>query len=271
MERKKVVIVDDELPALEILLMFVKKRPELEIVLATTQFQKAWDYLDENDIDLLIVDLDLRVDSGYRLMGAVEEPTQIIVCTASENEGTKAIGNGAIDFLTKLVEEERFNYAIDLALKQMELLENRDRNKMYPPTVVVPLAPDELSDDPAFKKPNADHYKSFRAKDLVYARSDGKTTRLFFIDGSQLLVKLLMRDFQSQLEPLHFIRIQKGYLVNREFIGDYKSGADFDTRHWWIVFDPEVIPTWKGNTDKGKLPVGGKYRYRVERALNIRK
>ena len=269
MKRKKVVIVDDELPALEILVMFVKKRPELEIVLATTEFREAWDFLDENDCDLLIVDLDLRVDSGYRLMGAVEEPTQIIVCTGATDEGSKAIHNGAIDFLTKLVEEERFNFAVNRALKQMDLLESRDRYLTYPSTVMMLLAPDEESDDPVFKQPAADYYKSFFVKDLVYARSEAKYTRVFFADGSQVLVKMLMRDFQAQLDPRHFIRIQKGYLVNREFIGGYVPGAEFDSRHWWVLL--VSTPDWKKDLDNGKLPVGDKYRYRVERVLNIRK
>lgn len=259
------VIVDDELPALAILIAFVKKRPELEIVLATTHFQEAWDFLDENDCDLLIVDLDLRVDSGYRLMGAVEEPTQIIVCTGADKEGTKAIYNGAIDFLTKLVDEERFNFAVDRALKQINLLATSERNTTYPTTVMVPLAPEGESEAPVYKKPNAEHYKSFFANELVYARSEGKYTRLYFADGSQLLVRMLMRDFQIRLDPLQYIRIQRGYLVNREFIGDYVQGD----RHWWVMLI--TVPEWKDNQDNGKLPVGGKYRYRVERALNIRK
>src|SRR5690606_36538363 len=122
----------------------------------------------------------------------------------------------------------------------------------YPTTVMVPVGPEG-------------HYKSFFASELVYARSDGKYTCLYFADGTQLPIRMLMRDFQIKLDPLQYIRIQRGYLVNREFIGDYVQGD----RHWWVMLI--TVPEWKDNLDNGKLPVGGKYRYRVERALNIRK
>ncbi|MEC3879744.1 LytR/AlgR family response regulator transcription factor [Parapedobacter sp. 10938] len=271
MNKRKVVIVDDEHPALEVLIELVKRRPELEIALATTQFHDALDFLDENDNDILITDLDLRVDTGYRLMGAVEEPTQIIVCTAFEKEGTDAIGSGAIDFLTKMVAPERFDYAIDRALRKLELLENIARNTAYSATLFMSLAPDETSSMEEHRNPDTNSYKGICVSDLVYARSDGKNCRLFFIDGSQLLVRQLLRDVQTLLDPAKFIRIQRQYLVNKAAIGDYRPWLGDEAKHWWVVLTLDANKDWKNDQDNGRFPVGNKYRYRVEKALGIRK
>src|SRR5690606_17483783 len=265
MKKRKVVIVDDERPALDVLIELVKRRPELEIALATTQFHEALEFLDENDNDILITDLDLRVYTGYRLMGAVEEPTQIIVCTAFEKEGTDAVGGGAIDFLTKMVAPERFDDAVDRALKQLELLENIERNKAYSATLFLPLAPDETSSIERYRNPDTNAYKGIQVRDLIYARSDGKNCRLFFIDGSQLMVRQLLRDVQTQLDPAKFIRIQRQYLVNKAAIGDYRPWTSDEAKHWWVILAQDAIKDWENDMDKGRFPVGNKYRYRVEK------
>ncbi|SEL24112.1 LytR/AlgR family response regulator transcription factor [Parapedobacter koreensis] len=257
MEKRKVLIVDDELPALNVLVTMLAKRPDLEIVLATTEYQVAYDYLDENDVDLLIVDLDLRVDSGYNLMAAVEPPTQIIVCTASEREGSEAIYHGAIDFVVKMVQEDRLIFAVDRALRQLELLEHEQANRVYPSTVAVQLE-------------TSDAFVNVRVGELVYARSEGKSTYLCLANGHELLAKKLLRNLQLLLNPAEFIRIQKGFIVSREAIDHYLPGALFKTKNWWVELRDEVASREENSREPRRLPVGERYRHRVEKALGIR-
>lgn len=257
MEKRKVLIVDDELPALNVLNMMLAKRPELEIVLATTEYQVAYDYLDEYEVDLLVVDLDLRVDTGYNLMAAVEPPTQIIVCTASEREGSDAIYQGAIDFVVKLVQEDRLYFGVDRALRQLELLENEQSNRVYPSTIAVQLE-------------TSDAFVNVRLSELVYARSEGKTTYLFFENGQELVAKKLLCNLQQLLDPAEFIRIQKGFIVRRDAIGQYLPGTLLKTKNWWVELRPEAIAGREDDAKKRRLPVGERYRHRVEKALGIR-
>lgn len=257
MEKRKVILVDDERPALEVLKSMVNRRADLEIALATTRFQEAYDFLDENDVDLLVVDLNLRVDSGYTLMGAVEPPTQIIVCTASDNQGSESIRAGAMDYVVKMVQEDRFNFAVDRALRQLELLEFERANRVFPSTIAVQLE-------------EGDAYVNLRVAELVYARSEGKCARLFLTEGRELLARKLLRDVQQLLDPNEFIRNQRGFLIKREAIASYQPGTAFKTKHWWVILGEETIFDWKNDMEKGKLPVGNKYRYRVEKALGIR-
>jgi len=257
MERRKVVLVDDERPALEILKAMVHKRPDLEIVLATTRFQEAYAYLDGHGVDLLIVDLDLRVDSGYTLMGAVEPPTQIIVCTATDNQGSDSLLAGAIDYVVKMVEEERFNFAVDRALRQLELLEHEQANRVYPSSVAIQLETGNV-------------YVNVRVDELVYARSDGKCTYLFLTEARELLARKLLRDLQQLLDPTDFIRVQKGFIVRRDAVSRYVPEPESKTKKWWVELNKEVICEWENSREKGKLPVGERYRYRVEKALSVR-
>lgn len=258
MEKRKVLLIDDELPALEVLEIFMaKRRPELEIALATTEFQEAYDYLDENDVDLLVVDLDLRVNTGYNLMAAVEPPTQIIVCTASADKGSESLYYGAVDFVTKMVQEDRLDFAVDRALRQLELLEHEQRNRIYPSTV-------------AMQQEAGNVYVNVRVAELVYARSEGKCTRLFLTNGREVVARIMLRSLQTLLNPEQFIRIQKGFIVNREAVNNYLPGSNFGTRNWWVKLCEEMVFAWENAREKGKLPVGDKYRYRLEKALGVR-
>lgn len=257
MEKRKVLIIDDELPALNVLNMMLAKRPELEIVLATTEYQEAYDYLDEHDVDLLMVDLDLRVDTGYNLMAAVEPPTQIIVCTGSSREGSLSLYSGAIDFVVKMIDEDRLNFAVDRALRQLELLENEQKTQTYASTIAV--LPEV-----------GNSYVNMRVDELVYARSEGKTVRLFLTQQRELVASMLLRDLQARLNPRDFIRNQRGFIVRREAIKQYRPGSDFDTKHWWIELHEDMICDWPEARENGRLPVGEKCRYRVEKALGVR-
>src|SRR5690606_15654264 len=257
MNRRKVVIIDDELPALQVLETILGKRPDLEIVLSTTDYQAAFDYLDENDVDLLIGRLDLRVASGYDLLAGVEPPTQIIVCTGSKDEGSESLLNGAIDFVVKLVEEDRLNFAVDRALRQLQLLEFERESKHYPSTVALQLQ-------------NSQVFVNVRTADLVFAQADGKCTRLFLANGEDLLARKLIRDLQNELNPVDFIRSHRSIVVNRLSIERYELESEHALRKWIVKLRKEVMHKWANDNEKGQLPVGGKYRYRVEKALGIR-
>lgn len=257
MKKRRILVVDDELPALELLTSMVARRPELEIALATTEYQTVLDFLDEEDVDLMIVDLDLRVNTGYNLMVAVEPPTQVIVCTASKDKGSESLHHGAIDFVEKLVEEDRLNFAIDRALRQLELLEFERETKRYPTTA-------------AFQPEDETTYINVRVAELIYARAEGKSTWLFLTEGRELLVNIGLRNLQALLDPVDFIRCQRGFIVNRDSVGEYLSGTDFGTKHWWIRLRSDLIWTWNSGREQGMLPVGDKYRYRLEKALGVR-
>ena len=259
MYKRKVLIIDDELPALQVLITMLAKRADLEIVLATTAYQQAYDYLDEHDVDLLLVDLDLRVNTGYNLMAAVEPPTQMIVCTASGEKGSESLHHGAIDFVEKLVDEDRLNFAVDRALRQLELLENEQAHQVYPSTIAVQLE-------------TSDAFVNVRVNELVYASAEGKTTCLFFGDGQELLAKKLLGNLQLLLDPAEFIRIQKKYIVRRDAISQYLPGmlTHLKTKNWWVELRPEAIAGLAEEEEKRRLPVGERYRHRVEKALGIR-
>ncbi|WP_262249381.1 LytTR family DNA-binding domain-containing protein [Parapedobacter soli] len=173
----------------------------------------------------------------------------------------------ALDVLIELVKRRP---EFDRVRRQLERLENIACNKAYQSMLFMSLAPDETNSMEEYRNSDTDAYKGIQVNDLVYARSEGKNCRLFFIDGSQLLVRQLLRDVQIQLDPAEFIRIQRQYLVCKTAIGDYRPRLGDEAKHWWVILAPGANKRWENDTDKGRLPVGNKYRYRVEKALGIR-
>jgi len=66
MQKIKVLLVDDEYLALQLLANFIKEVPELEVVAKTKSPIDAIDILDQEGIDLLFLDIQMPTLSGTK-------------------------------------------------------------------------------------------------------------------------------------------------------------------------------------------------------------
>jgi two-component system LytT family response regulator len=85
----KVIIVDDERPAINILSSFVKKVPFLDLQLATTNAFEAIEAINTKGTDVLLSDIQMPDITGIELIQSLEKPPLIIFTTAYEEYALK--------------------------------------------------------------------------------------------------------------------------------------------------------------------------------------
>lgn len=109
----KTLLVDDEPFIRDDLRHMLSRYREIDVIWETGVFQEAIKILGENDLDLVLIDIQIRGGNGFDLIPHINpEETKFIVITAHEKYKKQANGTSAVDTLLKPVSPKRLNKAL---------------------------------------------------------------------------------------------------------------------------------------------------------------
>lgn len=203
MQKIKVLLVDDEYLALQLLENFLKKVPQLELVAKTKSPVAAQNILNRESIDLLFLDIQMPTLSGINLLKNLKSPPLTIFTTAYSDYALTAFDLNVIDYLLKPFSFERFLQAVDKAKTQL-------------PNYTLPATSNLIN-----KK---------EAPIFLSVKADGKIVKVFFedilfIEGLKEYVKIVceneriitferLKNLEAILPAKQFLRVHKSYLIN---------------------------------------------------------
>ncbi len=107
----KVLIVDDELPALTNMQYVLANHPQWQLVASCHSSAQARAILSSEAIDLLLLDIEMPVQSGLefaRELSKTANPPLIVFITAYNKHAVSAFEVFALDYLLKPYDDERF-------------------------------------------------------------------------------------------------------------------------------------------------------------------
>ncbi len=197
MQKIKVLLVDDEFLALQLLENFVKEVPELELVAKTKSPIEAQHILSRDRIDLLFLDIQMPTLSGVNLLKNLKNPPLTIFTTAYSDYALTAFDLNVVDYLLKPFSFERFLQAVDKAQRQLST-----SNPIY------------IKDNP--------HFLSVKANSkIVKVFIDD----ILFIEGLKEYVKIVcatenivtferLKNLEVILPANQFLRVHKSYIIN---------------------------------------------------------
>ena len=199
----KVLIVDDEYLALNLLEAFITKVPGLELVAKVKSAIQALEVLEKEKVDLLFLDIQMPDLKGNQLLKTLKHPPLTIFTTAYSDYAVEAFDLNAIDYLLKPFSFERFLQAVNKAKEQFQ-----------------PPVPDIKSQD---EKPFSD---------FVALKVDGKVVKVWlddilFVEGLKEYVRIVtpkakyvtferMKNIELMLPASTFIRVHKSFIVSKE-------------------------------------------------------
>jgi len=205
----RVVIVDDELPARELLREFLAADEDCEIVAECANGFEAVKAVAQHDPDLLLLDIQMPKLDGFEVLELLDRSPIVVFVTAHDEHALRAFEVHALDYLLKPLSHERFQQV-------MERVKRAAGHERQP---VANLA------------------TSLRAKPLqriVVRGEDGAiqvvpVARLDYIEaaddairiatsGAKLRKQQPISEIAAQLDPDRFVRIHRAYVVNLERI-----------------------------------------------------
>ncbi len=204
MKELKVLAVDDEFLALQLLKTFISKVPDLNLVGATKSPLEAMELLQAQPLDILFLDIQMPTINGLNMLKTLQHQPIVIFTTAYSEYAVKAFELNAVDYLLKPFPFERFLQAVNKAKQQ--------------------LAHNALTEKTIIKTPVSEEKKYLAIK------CDAKIIKLnlsdiLCIEGLREYVKFIckegnyvslmsLKNLEADLPPQHFIRVHKSYIVN---------------------------------------------------------
>ncbi|KFF02239.1 LytR/AlgR family response regulator transcription factor [Flavobacterium hydatis] len=194
-EPKKCIIVDDEPAAHYVLANYIKQNPQLDLVFQCYNGIEAMDYLRENKVDLMFLDINMPEITGIELLKIIPTPPKTILTTAYSEFALESYDYGVIDYLLKPIYFPRFLKAIDRFFS-MENVQNK---------------PAEVIANTVSVKVDG-HFIELELENLLFAQSFGNYVKLHTTKRIYL-ASITTSEFEKCLPELGFMRIHKSYIV----------------------------------------------------------
>ena len=191
------IIVEDQPPAQRILKKFIKDIGTLELKGTFSNAIDAMEFLQQENIDLIFLDIHLPKLSGIDFLKMVKHPPQVILTTAFSDYALESYELDVVDYLLKPFSFARFVKAV---------------SKVTVRTQHTPDPSQKETRREIFIKSGYDHIK-ISVDDIIYIKSDADYTELF-LPGKKHLSSEPLRYWLEYLDPSQFMRIHKSYIIN---------------------------------------------------------
>jgi DNA-binding LytR/AlgR family response regulator len=242
MEKKtpvSVFIAEDRQSSLDLLIEYMLFRKELKLEGVAKNGEEAFKMLSKKKYDLIFLDINLPLLSGIEVLERLNNIPYVIFTTAFDKYAIRAFEVGAVDYLLKPFSMERFNQAVDRALKIIT-----DKNKYIKSSKILGMS---------FKCNRKNYIVPF--EDIVYVSSSSRYS-VISTNDEEFETPILLKEVGQKL-PEGFLRIHKQYIVNLKYV--------FKVEHL-IGGQYEITLNDDNKTD---LPVGRTYYDNLKKRLNI--
>jgi DNA-binding LytR/AlgR family response regulator len=215
----KTLIVEDESMARASMERLVKKNDHLEWVGTCENGTDGSDFLRNNPVDLLLLDVEMPDMDGFSLLEEMEVKPRVILTTSKEEYAFHAFQYRVFDYLKKPVRMPVFDAAI------MRLM-------------------DEINKESTTKESSKEVYLKIENKlvrvvfkEIKYAENVGNYVKLV-TESENLIVYVTMKELMEKLPPSNFVRVHRSFIVNTDFIQDIEQNS--------VVVDGQMIPVSRG-------------------------
>ena len=194
----KCIIIDDEPLAREGMKLNIKEINFLELIGEFEDAIKANDFIANNNVDLMFLDIQMPNLSGIDFLKSIKNPPLTILTTAYPQFALESYDLDIVDYLVKPIRIERFIKAVNKAQEIFEYKKSEKTGK--------------------------------ERKDYVYIKSDRKYIKLdfskiFYIEGlkdyvivyvndNKYITAMNIKTIYNQLPSEIFFRVSKSYIIN---------------------------------------------------------
>jgi len=209
----KILIIDDEPPARQIIRDYLKAYPNLNIAGEFADGFSGLKAIQELNPDLIFLDIQMPKLTGFELLDLLDNPPLIIFSTAFDQFAIKAFEMNAIDYLLKPYSRDRFVKAVEKALNGLR--------SGIPETKSVKRILDAVDEQPdllariAVKIRHKVHV--IPVQEIRYLEADGDYVTIH-TEKDKFLKEKTMKYFEMHLDTARFIRIHRSTIINVDFM-----------------------------------------------------
>jgi len=203
----RVLVVDDERPALDELRYLLERDERVGEVLTTDSTTESLRILREGEIDVAFLDIQMPGLTGLELaqvLGRFKSPPQIVFVTAHEGHAVEAFEVHAVDYVLKPVRADRLAEAV------RRVVAGTDRTP----------APEE----PQIAVERGGVTRFLNRSDITHVEAHGDYARLHTADGSHL-VRIPLATLEEEWAEAGFVRIHRSLLISLAHVREVRMEA----------------------------------------------
>ncbi|MDA3952339.1 MAG: LytTR family DNA-binding domain-containing protein [Bacteroidales bacterium] len=220
------IAVDDEPRALEIIDNFISKIDFLDLVGKFRNPVDAIDFLLQNKIDLIFLDINMPDITGTELVKILNQKPMIIFTTAYSEYAIESYELDAIDYLLKPFEFDRFLKAVIKAKEASKLSSGVENNHIvYLNTI----------DNKIQLKSGSETFQ-IKIDDIKYIEGLGNYVNVY-LTKKKIATYISLKDFLEKLPKDGFTRIHKSYIISINHIKSFEN--------YQVKLDDKTIPIGK--------------------------
>jgi len=214
MSNIRAILIDDEEKALEGLQIKVTRFfPEIEILETVTSPEKAVDLINKLKPNLVFIDIEMPVLSGFDVLSKINNPDfEIIFVTAYSNYAIEAIQHCAIGYIVKPIDNEELKHAVKIAIK------NINQKTAFEKNLQLLERLGSSSNQTSIAIPSQKGLSFIKIDTIIRFEGVDGYTKLFINNESPVLSSYNIGKFVKMLPNSNFFLAHKSHFVNLEFI-----------------------------------------------------
>lgn len=229
----KCLIVDDEPPALKILQSYLESAGNLELVGACNNALEAMQWLKQQTVDLIFLDIHMPRLLGTEFIRTLRHPPKVIFTTAHKDYALEGFELDAVDYLLKPFSFERFLRAV-----------NKLSETTAPQTQAQTQTHDRPEDAAPFLYFRVDRKMvKVQLDEIAYVESLKDYSRVIRRNQKPLVMKKPISTIEEMLPAHLFLRIHRSFIIAIHKVTAFTQN------------DVEI--------DGQELPVGKLYRHQL--------
>lgn len=205
-ERIKILLVDDEHDALDLMHELLRNLKDVEVVGKASDHFEAIELMIHNEPDVIFQDIEMQGVSGLQLVDEYRKhhfAGRVVFVTAHSKYAIEAIKKAAYDYLLKPVDLDELK------------------------TLILKLYSDHKTLNNASKKlkiPTRTGYVLIDKEDIAICEADGNYTNIIKKDTTRITITAHLGRVEEGLTESNFFRLSRSIIVNLHFLDSVDKG-----------------------------------------------
>ncbi|MBX2985105.1 MAG: LytTR family DNA-binding domain-containing protein [Bacteroidia bacterium] len=201
MEKVKLILVDDEPLATEVLNSHISKFSHLEIVGRFRNTHEALEYIENEPVDAIFLDIQMPHETGLEFIKKIDNKRiPVIFVTAYPEHAVEAFDLDALDYLVKPVSLDRFKKSLDRLEEFLRIKKSKEEDNT------------KLEDGHIFVKADFKFVK-LNYEDIIFIEAFADYVKIHIPDDKRIITLQTMKKMEATLPKDKFVRVHRSFIV----------------------------------------------------------
>lgn len=192
------IIVDDEPRAIELLKGYLEHFKTVELKATFRNAMKAFNYLQNEPIDLIFLDINMPDLTGISLSKMIDPSIKVVFTTAYSEYAVESYEVKAVDYLLKPISLDRFSKAISKVIGKTE---------------------HQPDDKKTLSVKSGTKWHLLSLEQLLFLKKEGNYIA-YHTSKKQILARQSIAEALADL-PEYFVQCHKSYIINKNRVETY--------------------------------------------------